>query len=280
MALSSALLLLSAVFHASWNALTKRSSDKDAFILGMTLVGGLMTALLIVITNRTWTGLNAPSTWLFTFGAGVFEGFYMLALSRALDKNTLGKAYAIMRGGAMVIVWLISLSFLNESPKSFHILGALVVLLGIIVLSYQQKQTRSQINAWPFLSAVCIAGYHICYHQALASQVDPQILFLISMLMSSSILAMGLGKTAVKRLLDVSKNQGGLIFLTGFLSTASFLIFLYALQIAEPGYAISLRNASIFFALVFSYFLKESLTRQQIIAASIIGIGTILLSLP
>lgn len=282
MTLGAILLLLSALFHASWNALTKKSRDKDAFILGMTLVGGLLTAALIFITQRTSTGLDNPQTWGFTLLAGVFEGLYMAALSKSLTRTSLGKSYAIMRGGAMVIVWIISLTFLNESPSAFHLSGALIVFLGIMALSYEPKSTDkiSDLSVWPFLSAIFIAGYHVSYHQALAFHADPQVLFLISMLISSSILALSFRKTAFSRLVQIVRVEGQLVFLTGALSTASFLIFLYALQLADPGYAISLRNASIFFALLFSYFLKESLTRKQIIGATIIGIGTFLLSLP
>jgi drug/metabolite transporter (DMT)-like permease len=65
----------------------------------------------------------------------------------------------------------------------------------------------------------------------------------------------------------------------GVAANASFVIFLYGLKVSVPGFAISLRNASIFFAVLFSFFLKESLSRLQIMGALVVGAGAVLLSL-
>lgn len=280
-ALGSALLLLSAFFHASWNALTKRSHDKDGLLVSMTFISIFITLALILLTQNSWPNLP-PRTWLFTFFSGVFEGLYMAALARAFSSASLGKAYAIMRGGAMVLVWAISLSFLGESTNLIHAIGAVVVLGGIFILSYNStgQSQKLALSPWPFLSAIFITGYHICYHQALLSNADPQVLFLISMIVSFFILGISLKGQAISRLTLSLRTDFKIVVLTAFLSTASFLIFLYALRVSEPGYAISMRNSSIFFALIFSYILKESLNRVQIIGAVVIGVGTILLSLP
>lgn len=275
----AALLLISAFFHASWNALTKRSTDKEAFLMLVTSIGAIITLVLIFLTKASFKELQGE-TLIFTLGSGVFEGLYMAMLSRALSGATLGKAYAIMRGGAMLFVWIISMTFLGETSTLVHLLGASAVFLGISALSYEGKNGSSQkLDIWPFLAAACITGYHICYHQALKTHANPQVLFFVSMILSALILGIFLGKNIRTRFKNVVKTQFRNAVLTAFLSTASFLIFLYALQIVEPGYAISLRNSSIFFALLFSFLLKESLTRKQWIGASVIGIGTILLSL-
>lgn len=275
----AALLLISAFFHASWNALTKKANDKEAFLMLVTSISSVITLLLIILTGASFRGLQGEAL-LFTIGSGVFEGLYMAMLSRALSGATLGKAYAIMRGGAMLFVWLISMTVLGETSTLVHLIGAGCVFLGISALSYEgKKSTTQKIDLWPFLAAACITGYHICYHQALKTHANPQVLFLISMILSALILGLFLGKNIKARFKAVASKQLRNAVLTAFLSTTSFLIFLYALKIVEPGYAISLRNSSIFFALLFSFLLKESLTRKQWIGASVIGVGTILLSL-
>lgn len=279
MAIGSILLIISAFFHASWNAFTKKADDKQAFLLAMTLISGAITAILMGLSTHSLFDLKGEILF-YTLGSGIFEGLYMISLSKALSSGSLGKAYAIMRGGAMVFVWGISMTFLGETPLPLHIFGAFCVLIGMIFLSRTDDKTAThkKISIWPFIAAFCIAGYHICYHQALKDNNDPKTLFFISMILSSLILAGFMTKTVKVRLGSIIKNQFRTVLLTAFLSTASFVIFLYALQISDPGYAISLRNSSIFFALIFSYLMKESLSKIQIIAASIIGIGTILLS--
>lgn len=280
MELSTTLLLLSAFFHASWNALAKKSNDKEIMLLSMVFFSSILTLISIFMTGVSFTRLSV-STWIFTVLAGIFEGLYMVTLSRALNSAELGKVYAIMRGGAMICVWVISILFLNEVVKWIHVLGSTIVWLGIVIMSYQQQQkTKSGLSIWPYLSALCISGYHLSYHQALKSEVHPQILFFISMLISFFILLIFMKQNTYERFQFFIKSKWKSVILISFFSTASFLIFLYALKVAQPGYAISLRNSSIFFAIGFSYLLKEKLTPYQILGALTIGLGTIFLSMP
>lgn len=280
MALGSLLLLCSALLHAAWNALAKKSADKEALLLGMTVLSALFTLVLLVISHDKIPLLSGRA-WIFALLSGVFEGLYLGGLSRALRGGSLGQSYAIMRGGAMALVWILSISFFHEIPKQLHGVGAIFVFLGMMVLNYsgKEKAEKGGVNIWAYLSAIFIAGYHLCYHQALVLDSDPQVLFFISMLMSVPCLWLGMGEGTASRIRQIWNQQKGVVLTTAAFSTASFLIFLYGLRVAAPGYAISLRNSSIFFALVFSYFMRESLTRVQILGAVIIGCGTILLSL-
>ncbi|MNJ92643.1 multidrug efflux system protein MdtJ [compost metagenome] len=281
MALGSLLLILSAVLHAAWNALAKGSRDKESLIFLMTALSGVFTLALILILDGGFKAV-APMAFVFAILSGIFEGLYLGSLSNALKDAALGQAYAIMRGGAMVFVWLVSTLFLREQAQLIQYLGALLIFAGLMVLNVRggkPAQEKRSHNIGAYLCAFFISGYHICYHQALVLDADPKSLFLISMVVSLPFLIWGLGRDFKSRVTKAWSEQRGRALLTGFFSTASFLIFLYGLQVSAPGYAISLRNSSIFFAIVFSFFLKESLTRVQIVGAGVIGIGTILLSL-
>src|SRR5690349_12837604 len=108
----SALLLLSALLHATWNALVRRADDKETAPLGMVLVCMVASVVWAVAVDRGALPPSRAVAW--TVVAGVAEGGYVLSLGRALRDAPLGLAYAVARGGAMLFVWPFSILLLGE----------------------------------------------------------------------------------------------------------------------------------------------------------------------
>lgn len=282
---SSAILLLASAFlHAAWNAIAKHSRDKEAFLFLAMTVSNVVAGVVVLQSQVFLPG--DPIMWAIL--AGVFEGMYLLTLSKALTQTNLGRAYAIMRGGAMLVVWLVSILFFQETATTLQIAGALVIFAGLVLLNFgspskKDEETENQPPSrmpWSWVCAVCIAGYHLAYHKALHHGADPRSLFAVAMVISWPFLLLALGRNPGVRVKKVWREQKKGIFAVGVFSFLSFVIFLYGLQVSAPGFAISLRNSSIFFAIVFSFFLRESLTRPQILGALTVGVGALLLSLP
>lgn len=290
MALGSLLLLLSAFLHASWNALAKSARDKESYLFITMFFSGFLSLASVLVAYPP-APFAHPEVFWFAVGSGIFEGLYLFSLAKTLKSSSLGVSYAIMRGGAMVVVWLVSLSFLGEVATFGEFLGAGLVLAGIIAMNakslygYLSMPATDRTagtalrTAWPFLSAAFIAGYHICYHQALERGAEPRSLFTLSVFVSLPLVFWGVATPRIKNVMATLKSAPVSVFSTTVLSTLSFVIFLYGLQVSAPGFAISLRNSSIFFALVFSFILKENLNRHQIMGAVVIAVGAIVLSL-
>ncbi|QDK39402.1 EamA family transporter [Bdellovibrio sp. NC01] len=285
---SAVLLLTSAFLHAAWNAIAKHSRDKEAFLFLAMSVSNIVAAAMVLQSQVFLPG--EPIIWAIL--AGVFEGTYLLTLSKALTQNNLGRAYAIMRGGAMLVVWIFSTLFFGETATLLQMTGAGVIFAGLLLLNIGSSvSTRNtddqgvpvekplwQRVPWSWVCAVCIAGYHLSYHKALHHGAEPRSLFAVAMVISWPFLLLALGRKPSARVKKVWREQKKGIFAVGVFSFLSFVIFLYGLQVSAPGFAISLRNSSIFFAILFSFFLKESLTRVQIIGALTVGLGAIFLS--
>ncbi|HYO64796.1 MAG TPA: hypothetical protein VEU33_01830 [Archangium sp.] len=106
------LVLSSAFFHALWNALLKRHEDPESAVVGVITV--------TVVCGARWAlgleGAAFPSSaalgW--SLGAGVLESGYRIALARALRRAPLGLAYTVSRGGALLLVWPVSVLWLDE----------------------------------------------------------------------------------------------------------------------------------------------------------------------
>ncbi|MEK2689265.1 EamA family transporter [Bdellovibrio sp. GT3] len=280
---TSALLLLSSAFlHASWNAIAKTTKDKEAFLFVAMTVSNLVIAVSLLFMSDKF---NAGTPLIYALLSGIFEGAYFVTLAWSLKQSQLGKAYSIMRGGAMIFVWIVSTTFMGETATVLQTVGALAVLGGIVILSFPPSKISEQNGGWfakvpwAWVCAVFIGGYHLSYHQALHHGAEPKSLFAVAMVISWPFLWFAIKGSRVNRVKQILKTESVKAVAAGVAANLSFVIFLYGLKVSVPGFAISLRNSSIFFAVLFSFLLKESLTRIQLIGALIVGAGAVLLSL-
>jgi len=271
------LLVFSAFLHALWNAQIKRAQDKDRTLFYVILIASLFSGLI-----SPWTGgfsLGGQRGILFTILAGLFEGGYFICLSRSLNRAPLGIAYTIMRGGAMVLVWLISVTWLGEKLNAFSLLGVLLIGCGLYFVQPHAEKTRDlKIGIlWAFGGAFFIAGYHLCYGFSIEAGASQVSLFTVSMIVSLPILAMQAKARGFFRWpAQGSKNTVVLLF-TGILSAISFILFLYGLPKTGPGYAITLRNTSVGWAQIFAFMMGEKISSRQIFSVGIILGGAILI---
>jgi drug/metabolite transporter (DMT)-like permease len=130
------------------------------------------------------------------------------------------------------------------------------------------------------LCAAGIAGYHICYKQALAAHAAPPALFAVSLAVALPVNLARLG--ADKRALLRARMfmQPRAIVFAGVTCTAAFVVFLHSLSMAGAGAVLTLRNTSVVFAQVFAWFIGERLPRHQVLGALLVALGAILIGWP
>ncbi len=216
---------------------------------------------------------------LFTIAAGLFEAGYFHSLSRTYETAPFGVSYSIMRGGAMLIVAIISVLFMKEPLSVIKCAGLAVLTMGIF-LTPNKDNDRIQRNGvlWALSCSVFIAGYHLCYGLALEENVSQVALFILSMLTSVPFLAFKSKSAAIKSIRTIPRSELKWAFTAGILSCTSFILFLYGLKNSYPGVAISLRNTSILFSQGLSVFLGERLTLVQWIGVCGIFTGAMMIS--
>src|SRR4051812_35191424 len=134
-----ALVLLSAFLHAAWNALLKREPDKDRTLIAAVAVATLFAGA--VATLRALVSGTAPFPGGAAFGwsllAGAFEQVYFVSLARGLQRGPLGPVYTISRGGAVVLVYPLSVLFFAEPLSPQSVAGSAVVLAGLVVSDWR-----------------------------------------------------------------------------------------------------------------------------------------------
>ncbi|WP_163996245.1 EamA family transporter [Pyxidicoccus caerfyrddinensis] len=274
------LVLSSAFLHASWNALLKRHPNPE--------VGVVSVITVAVVCGALWTlGMRGEAfptvrglTW--ALGAGACESIYLASLSRALKQAPLGLAYTVSRGGAMLLVWPVSVLWLGEAVSVWMVSGAVLLGVGLVVMNLSPPKGPAATGvAWAALAAVCIAGYHLSYKLALGEGAQPPALFATGLLVALPVLVLErvrkLGWSTLKREAVV---RPGLVVFTGIVCTLSFALLLSALGSSGAGVVLTLRNTSIAFALGLAALQGERLERRQLAGAALVAVGAVLLGVP
>jgi drug/metabolite transporter (DMT)-like permease len=211
-----------------------------------------------------------------TAAAGVCEAGYFLSLVRGLSAGPLGPVYTVSRGGAILLVWPISITAFGEPITAFAIGGSVLVLAGLAAIGFGRQTTRAAIG-WGAACAVFIAGYHLLYKMALAEHASAPAVFAVSLAIATPINALRLRR----RLGAIARSVAArpLPYLgAGAVCAASFLLFLIALRDGGAGAVLTLRNTSVLFATAFGLALGERPTRLQWIGASLVVAGALLLA--
>ncbi len=257
------LLIVSALFHALWNFALKRSNHKQGAALAFMIVATILNAIFALATT-SFPAMSRPLI-LGTIAAGLFEGLYFYVLNTAYTSQTLGVAYTIMRGGAMVLVWIVSVIALQEAWSAREILCVCGILIGIAMVqrSFSRSELLSSGAYAAYVCAGCIAGYHIAYGVAVRTGAAPAMVFAAAMVCGvCTYIVCGRG-AALNSLTTALKDERSLVAFGGTMCGLSFLLFLTALIVVDPGRAISLRNTSVAFGALLSFVSGERLLSVQ-----------------
>jgi drug/metabolite transporter (DMT)-like permease len=204
----------------------------------------------------------------------------MVLLSKSYTIGDLSKVYPIMRGISPLIVPIIGVFFLNENLQILGWVGIVLIVLGIFSLSDNsllQKKFLSKDSILAILVGCCVASYMIIDKLALA-YMPPVILNLFINL--GSFISLSFFITDRKALRVEWEKNWNTILIVAVLMPASFLIFLYALSLAEVSLLAPMREiGTVFGAILGVVLLKEKQGAKRIISSVIITIGVIVLGI-
>ena len=278
------LVLVSAFLHAGWNALLRVEPDKDRGLVGAILVASLFAG---AIACARWVAGAVPfattSALGWTLAAGVAEAIYFTTLVRALELGRLGAVYTVSRGGAVLVVWPLSILLYREVASLTSISGSVLVLLGLGLSSVGatgggDRSQRTGI-AWAAVCAISIAGYHLAYKAALLAGGNPSATFAVSLGLSALISIVRIGGVGRRTLASVMRARAARVSLMGVVCGGSFLILMEALARGGSGYVLTLRNTSVLFAAGLAWTIGEKPRRSEMIGAVFVAAGAVLMSL-
>lgn len=277
-------MILSALLHALWNALLRLERDKDRTLVAAVSVA---TLLALVVGGIRWGLGTVPFATLesaaWTVAAGVLEFLYFTSLAKALDRGPLGAVYTISRGGAILVVWPISIAMFGEPLTLMSGIGSVVVLGGLALSGMgtgTTRRARSAALAWATFCAVAIAGYHLAYKAALAAGGSSSAVFAVALAVATTINIARLGDEGRGVVRGLFRTRLPRVLFMGVICGGSFLILMEALALGGAGYVLTLRNTSVLFAVMFSFMIGERPRRPEIMGAAFVAAGAVLMALP
>jgi len=279
------IVLVSAALHACWNYLAKKSQTKIVFIWWFLLVSTVIYFPMAVVY---WPTASISATgWWFVLATGVLHFLYFYFLGGAYERGDLSLVYPLSRGAAPIIVPLLAVIFINETISLIGGIGIGLVAIGIYVIHLKSfspqavfqplAAMRGTASVWAGLTGATIAAYALVDKIGVTLVYPPIYIYLMQiitwLLLSPFVLINHGGRIA-----DEWHVNRWPIILVAMLVTASYLLILFALQLANVSYVITAREISIVFSVLFGLVqLKEKHGRQKMTGAVLITMGVICL---
>lgn len=284
--LAFSLIIISAVMHAVWNLLVKRSRHKTVFIWWMFIAScGLFTlALPLVPEPFLWPG--AETLLMLAIGSICFV-LYHLFNGRAYQDGDLSVVYPLCQT-SMVYVPIWGVALLGERFTIPGVGGILLVVLGTFSVQMQRISLSELARPFrdlssPSVRAALSAGF-IYSVGSIAEKTGVKHyapVYFTYFLALSMLLLMTLNITRPKyrtlRIAELRENWLP-ILCSGPVVVTSFLTFRYGLNLAPVGYAVPVRQVSIMVGVLIGIlFLRESFGRIRLLSAVLIVAGAVLI---
>ena len=283
-AFALALVLVSAVAHATWNLFAKRAGGGVPFLwLALALAVPLYApvAIAVLIVTGAQLGLTVV---LWTFVNAALNVAYFVFLQRGYRTGDLSIVYPLARGTGPVLATLGAILIFGERPTGLAIAGAVSIALGVVVLTGDPRRLRQRgVGAavgYALLTGVTIAAYTLWDKRGVSGLLIPPIVYEWGSNIWRVII---LAPFALPRWPEIraewSANRTAAI-VVAILSPLAYMLVLTALAISPVSYVAPAREIGILFGVVLgARSLAEADPARRSVAALFMVGGVIALAL-
>lgn len=283
--LAIALIVVAAFLHATWNLLAKRIGAGEGFLWLMCAGSAVIyapAAAWILLTQHPQIGLVQI---MFMTGTAVLHLAYFVLLTRGYRLGDLSLIYPLARGTGPALSTAAAIAFFGERPTWLALLGAVLVVVGVFVLTSGPKGARkSAVNTrwaigYGILTGVMIAAYTLWDKQAVSAfRIPPLILDWGSSLLRFALLT----PVAIARWDDVQLHWRAHRLETlaiAFMAPLAYIMVLTALVFTPVSYVAPAREVSIVIGTAMgTRLLAEEDGRRRLMGAVAIVIGVLALA--
>jgi drug/metabolite transporter (DMT)-like permease len=286
---TAALLLVlgSAICHASWNFLLKRSHHKVTFLACAGAIGAAVFFIPSVIATidhgLTWAGV---ALGLIT---GCLHGLYGLSLTRGYHLGDLSSVYPVSRGTGLVLIPVLAVVLLGESISALALAGIVLVILGVYGINLDPHALRDVLaplkilnrpaGRAALLTGCLIAAYSVWDKNAL-DELSPLTLNQFAMTGHFLVLLPVVLVAGRDRIADEWDRGKRSILAAGVLIAMAYALVLAALTTSNVAYIAPSREIGIVFGTILgAVVLSESYGTTRIAAAMLIVAGVFVLAI-
>jgi drug/metabolite transporter (DMT)-like permease len=286
--LAFTLIVISAVMHALWNLLVKRSRHKTVFIWWMFIASGSLFSMTIPLLPEPFRRPDTHTLLMVSLGSVCFV-LYHLFNGRAYRGGDLSVVYPLCQT-SMVYVPIWGVVLLGERLSFSGVCGIMLVIFGTYSIQLQRLSFGELVRPFrnlksPSVRDALTAGFiysigSIAEKSGVRSY-SPLYFTYILVLLMLFMMSFNMFRPKYRALIGAElREHWGLILCSGPIMMASFLTFRYGLNLSQVSYAVPVRQVSIVIGVMIGIlFLKESFGRIRLVSALFIMVGVALIRL-
>lgn len=285
--LAFTLAIVSAVLHAIWNALLKRSRHGEGCVMAAAALQSLFLTPVLLYMQGWREALP------FVACSAVIHVLYRLLLVQALKTGSLSQAYAIARSAPLAIA-LGGMFFLGQELSLYAWLSIGVMLLGVGLLHFKELSALLGLGTgkpaswagtlWAFLTMLSVAGYSLSDAAGVKHMQPASFYFLatvVSLVFYAALLPVtGNGGERARSVAKAWKEEKFLVCGIAVLEPLSYILILIAFTMAPAGMVSAVRQVSVPMAALLGVFLfKEPAGVLRVAGAMLVAAGAVAMRL-
>jgi drug/metabolite transporter (DMT)-like permease len=166
------LILGAAVIHATWNLINKQASGHATFTWIVALLSALFYAPATIAIIEIWQIRFTFVEFGMMAGSAALHTAYFLLLNQGYRVDDLSLVYPLARGTGPLLSSLAAIIFLGERPSLVAVAGALMIVIGIVILTGNIARLRQSANrdavGYALITGLFIAAYTLWDKQAVS----------------------------------------------------------------------------------------------------------------
>ena len=286
-----ALVVLAGFIHASWNIAAKKADGDVRFVAFTALVLMVFWAPVGVWVGWQQVPLWGVIEWTLVLASALIHVGYFIVLLRGYRKADLTVVYPLARGSGPLLSSMVAIVFLGEQISALGLAGILGVVGGVFLIAggpglwkaahdpLQQARVRTGIF-YGASTGLFIASYTVIDGYAVKVALMSPILvdYVGNLLRLVFLLPTLMRERSV--VAQMWRKQRRYALIVGIFSPVSYVLVLYAMQVAPLSHVAPAREVSMLFAaLLGGHLLGEKDRGPRILGAVLIAMGVTALGL-
>jgi drug/metabolite transporter (DMT)-like permease len=286
-----ALVVLAGLIHASWNIAAKKADGDVRFVAFTALVLMVFWAPVGVWVGWQQVPLWGVIEWALVLASALIHVGYFIVLLRGYKKADLTVVYPLARGSGPLLSSMVAIVFLGEQISALGLVGILGVVCGVFLIAggpglwkaAHDPQQQARVRTGIFYGAstgLFIASYTVIDGYAVkVALMSPILVDYVGNLLRLVFLLPTLlrDRTVVAQMW---REQRRYALIVGIFSPVSYVLVLYAMQVAPLSHVAPAREVSMLFAaLLGGHLLGEKDRGLRILGAALIAMGVMALGL-
>lgn len=261
-----ALVGAAAGLHAFWNLVIARAPDTAA-ATALALAIGVAVALPFALVR--WQ--VQAEAWPFIAASSVLELVYFGLLTAAYRRAEMSLIYPIARGGAPVIVLIVSVLVLRAPTSAAQVAGVALVGLGVLLVRGVRGAARFSDVTLALAVAAAIASYTLV--DASGVRFADPMTYLVLILIAPAAVSLAAVKLRGPRG-RLRRALGPLTVAGGVASICAYGLVLAALTLAPAASVAAVREVSVLIGVgLAAIILRERVSRARFAGALVVVLG-------